>query len=195
MFREYGVPVIFLQAQQQTDWAMLLATAFMAAAAGFSAYAAIMTYRSANSPLVIAHLAVDDDSDEFFFKVENVGKSPAYGIVMDFSEPISPFPDEMEVLEQGFIGRGIPMLAPGDSRVTELARTKEYVNKMKDRVITVSLTYFSGAKKRRFQKMRGDFAIDANSFIGFTVDSFEKRLAVATERIANAVSASEDDAK
>lgn len=195
MFREYGVPVIFLQAQQQTDWAMILATVFMAVAAGFSAYAAIKTYRSANSPLVIAHLAVDDDSDEFFFKVENVGKSPAYGIVMDFSEPISPFPDEMEVLEQGFIGRGIPMLAPGDSRITELARTKEYVNKMKDRVVTVSLTYFSGAKKCRFQKMRGDFVIDANSFIGFTVDSFEKRLAMATERIANAVSASEDDAK
>lgn len=195
MFSEYGLPVIFLQGQDHTDIAMLISSGLAALAAAGSAVAAFLSYRSAESPLVVAHLFVDDDNDEVFFKVENIGKSPAYGITIEPSDPISPFPEEMETLGMGFIGRGIPMLAPGDKRVTEITDIDEYVKVMRGKQITVRVRYYSGARKLWFQKRKGDFVIDAYSFIGFKVDSFEKRATLAVERIASALSTTEDDGK
>lgn len=185
MHSGYGIPVIFLQSQQQTDWPMLLATAISAIAAVIAAAIAVRTLRDSKSPNVIARIAANDDHNELFFIVENIGGGPAYDISIEASEPISPVPEDMETLRLGFVGRGIPLLVAGDKRETELCEIDEYYSKMRDRENEVAIRFYRRPKGRLPRRVRKTMSIlDAYSFVGFKVDSLEKRSTEALERIA-----------
>lgn len=142
----------------------------IAAASSFAAVAAAIiawkSYTAATRPNVIAFFECADDYDSVFFTVMNTGNSPAFHISLLFSRPLPVPREDVDSLTGGFVGLGIPMLAPGDKRTTYINTSKAVDDAWPDGVATVYVYYSNSREKPAASTPRGEFTLDAYSFYG-----------------------------
>lgn len=160
MFSEYGVPVIFLQSQQQADWAAVFGTwaavLVSTAALLFSVYLFVDSKR----PDLIAYVRENYDTKEMFLVLRNMGRGVAYDV--ELSTEKGPYwvsePGYEGKVASSFFGKGVRMLAPGEERVTFLA-TESFFGKVTESGpvgIEVTWALRSGGKRRGPRSFRAD---------------------------------------
>lgn len=195
MLSEYGVPVIFLQAQPQTDWPAIVIAIFAAVGTVTAAAVAVGTFRRSAQPYVIAYIARDEDDGSVLLVVRNIGNGCAWnvsisGFDLSFAGfyPVSDLKmiDYRKKIQGTFIFRGIPMLAPGESRSTVIANMGYASQHLSDKESIITVEYSTAKNSREWRKRREEFALDYYSFANTIYSkSAEWRMATALEKIAD----------
>ena len=197
MISEYGVPVIFLQ--QQTDWTVVAGT-WAAAIAGIAAViASVWIFADSKRPEIVAYITRDEDAGSVLLVVANVGGGCAYDVSLsDFDMTFvglegaddAKFEGHREMVRESFVFKGIPMLAPGDTRCTVVCNCGYAVANLEGRTSDISATYYTAKKHPRFmwwKRKRGSFTLDYYSFAHTLYSkSNEYRIMQALEKMAKA---------
>lgn len=183
MISEYGVPVIFLQAQQQTDWAMFAVSLAAAFAAMSAAVVAALSFRSSRSPDVIAYFETDIDRNCLLFVVENVGRGAAYDVNITLSRDLPANKEASRRLGKGLLGRGIPTLVSGASRRIILSQTKQAGKMLGDDQIEAEIKFFRSTRKFRVP-IKNKMVLEVWSFQGIYARSYDRSIAKSLQSIA-----------
>lgn len=161
------------------DWtslAMFWATAGLVLVTLFATVLNYWLVRSSHDPHVVAYSASDPDRTTMIvLVVKNVGNGLAYDVRFDTSEPIpwkawgvSPETAKSpEFMEEGPIIKGIPLLAPGESRVMNWGQFGGLKAALNGRSIRLTATYESrGVLPWNPTEHRTESVIEVDSFAG-----------------------------
>lgn len=173
-------------------WASLLPSAFAAIAAICSAYVAVRAYQRAKAADVAAFLRRDEDTGGVMFVVSNIGGGCAWDVaVEDFDYKFVGYrkeggpPDHKarEDVRRTFIEKGIPMLAPGESRQTFICDSEYAKDEIGDATATVTVRW---RQSRRLGLMKSrNSTLDYYSFANTVyAKSNEWHIAKALEKMA-----------
>lgn len=170
MISEYGLPVIFLQTQQQTDWPMFAATVAASLAAFLAIAVTLYIYRDSKKPNVIVYLHTDDPR-VIFLTEKNIGGGSAYGVSVTFSPALSRYDSDNDAIDDpGLGGLQIAMLAPGDQRTSEVfpprCNDDELPSTCKAKVHYSTKPPKKDGDLYKQARLRGIFDLDFGSFAG-----------------------------
>lgn len=184
----YGAPVIFLQSQQQTDWAAVFGTwaavIVSTAALLFSVYLFVDSKR----PDLIAYARENYDAEEVFLVLRNIGRGVAYDV--ELSTEKGPYwvsePGYEDKVVSSFFGKGVRMLAPGEERVTFLATEGFFGKVTESGPVDIEVTWAlrPGGKRRGPRSFR----VDADSLRCVVPDSEGQRVIKQLDLIASEIS-------
>lgn len=160
---------------------MMLSLIAAIAAVAVSVY----IHKQSTSPEVCARLTTDDDRDMVFFVVENIGRGTAYNISLRFNRQLPLLEEDVRDVYSGFVGRGIPMLTPGDKRSTQLCMIDEFHKIMGNGTILADVYFFDAYERAGKDPIHRSYVLDAYSFVGYQVESQEREMVDAVESIAS----------
>ncbi len=161
--------IVVLQAQSNAP--SLLETAPLwasAAAALLAVFVALYVHHDSKKPHVVASLSVDRDTMNLLFIVQNVGTSEAYDVEIDGLADYLKGKNTgivEEFIDKGFIRRGIPVLAPGDIRMTTIAVLRSGAWDVADESFDVGISYLRrGFRRKPTVCVVDSFELDFYSF-------------------------------